>query len=75
MSWDAYSEGTDLPKAIEGYKERYGYYPERVLGDKTFRTRKNRRYSQEHGIRLNGPPLGRPPKDRTIYDERKRLER
>ncbi len=75
LSWDAYSEGADLPKAIEAYKERYGYYPERVLGDKTFRTRENRKHCQERGIRLNGPPLGRPPKDRTIYDEQKRLER
>jgi hypothetical protein len=24
---------------------------------------------------LNGPPLGRPPKDRTVYDEQLRLER
>ena len=60
LSWDAYSEGADLPKAIETYKKRYGYYPERVLGDKTFRTRDNRKHCQERGIRLNGPPLGRP---------------
>lgn len=75
LSWDAYSEGADLPKAIKAYKGRYGYYPERALADKAFRTRDNRKYCQERGIHLNGPPLGRPPNDRTIYDEQKRLER
>lgn len=75
LSWDAYSEGADLPKAIEAYRERYGYYPSRILADKAFRTRENRKYCEERGIRLNGPALGRPPKDRTLYDEQRRLER
>lgn len=74
LSWEAYAEGGDLSKAVEGYKARYGCYPNRILADKTFRTRKNRKYCQERGIRLNGPPLGRPPKGRTLYDEQRRLE-
>jgi IS5 family transposase len=75
LSWDAYNESQDLIKATEAYKERYGHYPHRILADKIFRTRHNRRYCQARGIHLNGPPLGRPPKDRTIYDKQLRLER
>jgi IS5 family transposase len=75
LSWDAYNESQDLIKATEAYKERYGHYPRRILADKIFRTRHNRRYCQARGIHLNGPPLGRPPKDRTVYDEQLRLER
>lgn len=29
----------------------------------------------EHGIALNGPKLGRPPKDRRLYEFQKRIER
>ncbi len=54
---------------------RYGHYPRRILADKIFRTRHNRRYCKARGIHLNGPPLGRPPKDRTVYDEKLHLER
>ena len=75
LSWDAYNESQDLVKAAEAYKIRYGHYPRRILADKIFRTRHNRRYCQSRGIHLNGPPLGRPPKDRTVYDEQLRQER
>ena len=33
IRWDAYHEGLDLPAQVEIYKERYGHYPEVVLGD------------------------------------------
>jgi hypothetical protein len=75
LSWDAYNETHDLEKAAEDYKRRYGYYPQRILADRIFRTRENRRYCKSRGIHLNGPPLGRPPKDRTVYDEQLRVER
>lgn len=75
LSWDAYNESQDLVKAAEHYRDRYGYYPSRILGDQIFRTRANLQYCKAHGIRLNGRPLGRPPKDRTQYDEQIRLER
>jgi IS5 family transposase len=75
LSWDAYNESQDLIKAAEAYKVRHGHYPRRILADKIFRTRHNRRYCKARGIHLNGPPLGRPPKDRTVYDEQLRLER
>lgn len=69
LSWDAYNESQDLVKAAEEYKDRYGYFPERILTDKIFRTRQNLQYCKAHGIRLNGRPLGRPPKDKALYDE------
>ena len=64
ISWDAFNEGTTLIDSVEGYKERTGKYPERVLADKIYRTRDNIAWCKERGIRLNGPKLGRPPKDR-----------
>ena len=62
LSWDAYNESGDLQKQVETYKQRNGYYPESVHCDKIYRTRANRAYCKQHGIRLSGPPLGRPPK-------------
>ena len=61
LSWDAYNEGADLPGQIETYKKRFGYYPA-VHADSLYRTRENRRYCQNLGIRLSGKPLGRPKK-------------
>ena len=75
LSWDAYNESGDLIEAAEAYKTRYGHYPKRILADKIFRTRTNLAYCHRQGIHLNGPPLGRPPKDRSLYDEQIRLER
>lgn len=60
ISFEAYNESTCLIEAIERFRERTGYYPERVLADQIYRTRENRRYCKEHGIWLSGPKLGRP---------------
>ena len=59
ISFEAYNENTCLIEAIERFKVRTGYYPERVLADQIYRTRENRSYCKEHGIRLSGPKLGR----------------
>ena len=75
ISWDAFNEGTTLIDSVEGYKERTGKYPERVLADKIYRTRDNIAWCKERGIRLNGPKLGRPPKDRQAYLVSLALER
>jgi ribosomal protein L34E len=75
LSFEAFNESTTLQASCERYKTRNGYYPERVLADKIYRTRKNLQYCAEHGIALNGPKLGRPPKDRRIYEAQKRIER
>ena len=62
IRWDAYHEGLDLPAQVEIYKERYGHYPEVVLGDPLYGTHDNRRYLKAKRIRFAGKPLGRPPK-------------
>jgi len=63
LDWDPYNESVDLPDQIEAYKQRFGHYPESVHCDKIYRSRANRNYCKERGIRISGPPLGRPPKD------------
>src|SRR5690625_3552541 len=75
LSWDSYHEGKGLRESVEKYKARYGYYPEAVLADTIYRTRENRTYCKERGIRLSGPKLGRPSKDKQINAEQKRIER
>ncbi len=40
------------------------YYPEKVLVDQIYRTRDNRDYCKGKGIRMFGPKLGRPSKNR-----------
>ena len=62
ISWDNFNENQDLVKQIERYKKRFGIYPKSVHIDQIYRTRDNRKYCKRHGIRISGPPLGRPPK-------------
>ncbi len=62
ISWDSYNESGDLESQIENYHNRFGFYPKSVHADQIYRTRANRRYCKEKGIRLSGPPLGRPKK-------------
>jgi IS5 family transposase len=45
------------------------------LEDRIYRTRENLAWRKERGIRLNGPKLGRPPRDRQAYLEALELER
>jgi hypothetical protein len=60
ISWDAFNEGSFMMDYIEQYKKRFGYYPERVLADKIYCTRENRRKLKELNIKLVAKPLGRP---------------
>ena len=66
LSFDAYNECDVLQDAVERFHERTGRYPERVLADKIYRNRSNLQYCKANGIRLLGPPLGRPKKDANI---------
>ncbi|MDW7657249.1 MAG: hypothetical protein SCM11_08745 [Bacillota bacterium] len=50
-------------------------HPERILADKICRNRENLSYCETNGIHMNGPKLGRPPKDKQLYEEQKRQER
>ena len=62
-SFDPYNESENLQAIIERYRVREGHYPEVVMADQIYRTRKNRMFCKEHGIRLSGKPLGRPKKN------------
>ena len=61
ISWDNFNESGDLKAQVEAFKDRTGYYPESVHADQIYRTRENRKFCRERGIRLSGPRLGRPP--------------
>ena len=69
INWENYNEGCMLQEQIENYKRRFGYYPKAVIVDKIYRTRENQNYCKTRGIRLSGPPLGRPK-----IDEKERLK-
>ncbi|MDD3921166.1 MAG: IS5 family transposase [Eubacteriales bacterium] len=63
LSFDAYNEATQFIPMIERFRQRTGCYPKKVLADKIYRNRVNLQFCKEHGIRLSGPRLGRPPAD------------
>ena len=63
ISWDNFNESGDLKAQIEAYYDYTGYYPESVHVDKIYRTRENRAWCKERGIRISGSPLGRPAKN------------
>jgi len=60
LSWDAFNEGTYLRDCVESYKSNYGYYPEKVLVDKIYANRENRKWLKEEKIKISAKPLGRP---------------
>ena len=66
LSWDNFNESKDLIQQVETFKEQTGYYPSSVHVDKIYRTRENRTFCKERGIRISGPPLGRPQKNISI---------
>ncbi len=74
LSFDAYNKGerNKFKRVVEGYRRRFGHYPERVLADKLYRNRHNRAFCIKKGIHLSGPRLGRPGKN---YSEEIRTER
>ena len=74
LSWEAYHEGEDLAPRIEAYRRRFGCYPQSVHVDAIYRTRANRAYCIERGIRISGPPLGRPKKHPSIEEKRQSRE-
>ena len=63
LSWDNFNESGDLIEQIERFHTRTGHYPESVHVDQIYRTRPNLNWCKQHGIRLSGPPLGRPSLD------------
>ena len=59
ISWENFNESTYLIEQVEKYFEYTGYYPESIHVDQIYRTKDNRKYCKEKGIRMSGPPLGR----------------
>ncbi len=65
FDWEAYNEGRDVGLILENYKEIYGCYPQKILVDRIYLNRENRKLLDEKGIKHYGKPLGRPPKTNT----------
>lgn len=74
LSFDAFNEAGDFFQAVEGYRERYGFYPARVLVDKIYRNRETIAWCKERGIQLTGPALGRPQKNLEMTKAARRQE-
>jgi transposase, IS5 family len=74
LSWDAYHEGKDLIKQVEGYRNLHGYYPELVQVDKIYATLENRKWLKSKNIRITASPLGRPKQkeQESYYKKQKR---
>ena len=71
ISFNAYNEGTYVQEAVRRYFKRTGHYPERLLVDQIYRTRENRAFCKQHGIRISGPKLGRPSAKQQSQKEKK----
>lgn len=74
IDWDNFNESRDLKAQIEAFKEATGVYPESVHVDRIYRTRSNRAFCKERGIRISGPPLGRPPTNISQQKKKQALE-
>ena len=74
LSFEPFHESEDLWRAVARYRERYGCYPERILADKIYRSRQTLAFCKEHGIRLSGPALGKPPKNQVLSRQAKKQE-
>lgn len=75
LSWDSFNESKTLIESCERYRDRNGVYPERILADKIYRNRDNLNFCARNGIKMHGPKLGRPPKDKSLYEYQKLMER
>jgi len=64
----------DIWKAVARYWESYGCHSERILADKIYRNRQTLAHCKEHGIRLSGPALGKPPKNQDLSRQVKKQE-
>ena len=74
IDFNAFNEANLLPQQIEGYRARFGYYPGRVLADKIYWTRTNRKWLKDRYIEIGGVPIGRKAK-RIKYEKEKERKR
>lgn len=75
LKWDAYNEGDYLKEQVQAYYDLYKYYPEKVLADKIYLTRSNRRYLKDLNIKIVGKPLGREPRKEPSRKKRRELQK
>lgn len=71
FDFGSFNESADLPATIDHYWDTTGHYPDEILADTLYRTRKNIALCKAHGIKLSGPKLGRRPKN-VDKEQRKR---
>lgn len=74
ISWNNFNEAGDLEEQVEAFKRQTGFYPESVHVDRIYRTRSNRVFCKKRGIRISGPPLGRPPANVSPEKKKQALE-
>jgi hypothetical protein len=74
ISWDNFNESVDLKTQVEEFKWFTGFYPESIHVDRIYRTRENRAWCKERGIRMSGPPLGRPSTNISKSTKKQALE-
>ena len=60
ISSDNFNESQDFKTQVEEFKNFTGYYPESVHVDQIYRTRENRAWCKERGIKITGSSFGRP---------------
>ncbi len=58
LSWDNFNESLDLKSQVIKYYQRFGHYPESLHVDQIYRTRANRAWCKERGIRRGGSAFG-----------------
>lgn len=71
LDWEAFNESTHLKQQAEAFRTRFGHYPTSIHADQIYRTRANLRWCKQQGIRLSGPPLGRPSSNKTVQAQLK----
>ena len=74
LDFEAYNESEDFWSAVYRYRDRYDCWTERVLADKLYRNRQTISFCKEHGIRLSGPALGKPPRTQELSHQLKKQE-
>jgi hypothetical protein len=74
LSWENFNESTHLIEQVEKYNELMGCYPKTIHVDAIYRTRANRAYCKEKGIKMNGPALGRPKKNISLEEKKEAQE-
>lgn len=74
LSWENFNESTHLIEQVEKYYKLMGCYPKTIHVDAIYRTRANRAYCKEKGIKMNGPALGRPKKNISLEEKKEAQE-